>query len=207
MKPDRSTFKSRFPEQKLHLWGILLSGAVLILGMFFWYFFFVREPSGEPFEGFPDPVHFYCGDGDFILGKVTLEELLDRGVNLDISSAEKALELNGGGSNAFRLKIEGDNWVYFWVKNRTTQMMPVLSCPVVEISIRIAESGIEEYIQFDFPFPNSRERILEGAGKPDYINTRDAREEWKYMGYHTGAEYEIVFRRGKMYEFTVNDDR
>lgn len=205
MQIDRSIFESKKTKQKIGIFGIIRMGVFLFFAMFIWFWCFVRGFGGVSFDGFPKTVDFFCGRGEFVLGKSTIGEMMEMGAGFSLTTAERNMKLSVGAEYSVTLNCRGMNIVIFTVKNKTGSPAKIKDCTVMSIFIS-PYKDIDKVIRFNFPVNNNQWFVKQAAGKPDAVLDLGVSSEiWLYNAEWTGeAEYKLTFDRRKVKDITIS---
>lgn len=138
-----------------------------------------EEPTPEPTEA-PAPaadvlyvnfetMHFYINGVEFVLGKTTLQEMIDAGVPFrasDLENAENNLSKNYQ-SQGFRIDLGEYYSAQVYVFNDTDAGKKMCDCYVNEIYLPINTNIDQDILSFDFPLNMTMEELIKNSGEPD----------------------------------------
>ena len=118
-----------------------------------------------------DEMNFYIKGKKYTLGKNTLQDMIDDGVDFDWEHSDdltKNITWNDGVQSADAML--GDKWyVFIGVRNFTDTPKHVNQCPVFAIVLRDIDKNYENKNNFalDFPYNITMAELLANAGAPE----------------------------------------
>lgn len=135
------------------------------------------EATSEPTEDvkYVDLDHqcFYINGVEYVLGKTTLQDMIDAGVpfdKVDLEDANNNLRKNTR-SLSFGIPFSRYWSAYLYVMNDTNAGKRVNECYISEINYHVSDEGqTQDILRFDFPFDLTIEQLKANAGEPDNEN-------------------------------------
>ena len=156
-----------------------------------------------------DDMHFYVNGKKYVLGKSTLQDLIDGGVpfdDRDIGNFDNNVEKNSQSGN-YRVVL-GEYWtMQLYVINNTDSGKKARDCVVGSIYYNNKKDSSQNVVSFDFPTDMTADTLLATLGDPDdtfhydgdngYFSDRYTwqRESTQYIGY---CKYNFEFVNGKL---------
>lgn len=162
-----------------------------------------------------DDMCFYVNGKKYVLGKTTLQEMIDDGVPFDeddLGDANNNLKANYQ-SNGFDIRIEQYYSATIYVLNYSDEGKPMSECVVNEI--RFHPKDPQDIVTFDFPQDMTMEDLVKLAGEPnnevshyDSETSDSYSDTYKYSTestkYYGGSYYEFRFYNSKLSDITLS---
>ncbi len=182
-----------------------------------------EEPTPEPTKE-PEPasdvvyvnfenMHFYINGIEFVLGKTTLQDMIDAGVPFradDLENAENNLPKNYQ-SQGFRIELGEYYSAQVYVFNDTDAGKKMSECYVNEIYLPINLNIEQDILRFDFPLDMTMEQLIANSGEPDE-NRHYGDESWysdtltyKHASekYLLGSKFNFEYQNGVLKYITI----
>lgn len=162
-----------------------------------------------------DHQHFYVNGTEFVLGKTTLQDMIDAGVpfdKVDLEDANNNLRKNSR-SLSFGIPFSRYWSAYLYVMNDTNAGKRVNECYISEINYHVSDEGqAQDILRFDFPFDLTIDQLKENAGEPDDENHSEStygiydtltykRASKRYFVADT--RYQFEFKNGSLVSFKM----
>ncbi|MBP5180017.1 MAG: hypothetical protein J6127_01870, partial [Clostridiales bacterium] len=162
-----------------------------------------------------DDMCFFVNGKKYVLGKTTLQEMIDDGVPFDeddLGDAGNNLKANYQ-SNGFDIRIDKYYSATIYVLNYSDEGKPMSECVVNEIRFRPKDP--QDIVSFEFPLDMSMEDLVKLAGEPnnevrhyDSETSDSYSDTYKYSTestkYYGGSYYEFRYFNSELEEITLS---
>lgn len=172
------------------------------------------SPSGTSYIDFNN-MHFYVNDFEVVLGKTTLQDLIDAGCPFDAEDIAELPDTLEGKTESFGIHIVLDEYnnALIEVMNDSDSAKPFKECFISSIYVPVDQDEPQNVIRFDFPFSMTQEDLVANAGETEDYSHYESEESDFYTDtyeYRQDAErfsgdrfYCFDFTRGELDSITL----
>jgi len=141
-----------------------------------------------------DEMNIYLDGVKYTLGKSTMGEMLDNGVNLESNNMEgfdSTIEPGKMISGAYKISTSKEGSVLCNFANDTDEEIPVTECKLhaIDYKVRRSQDVDENVIGFDIPFEITPEELIENSGEPTESRDDSYSAELKYIKEEDNMKY------------------
>lgn len=135
-----------------------------------------------------DEMCFYVNDKKYVLGKTTLQEMIDDGVPFDENDlANAGNNLNPDyKSQGFRIRLGEYYTAQVFAFNDTEENKPISECYINYVYLPVKEDEEPNILTFNFPTDMTMEELKENSGEP----TNEKHTDFEDERYVDQLEYE-----------------